>query len=523
MKVRQNARKILSPFLSLTLTLALCLSIVPAPASAAGADFTIHNGYLEKYTGPGGDVVIPDGVTSIGEFAFSECSNLTSVTIPDSVTKIGNDAFSYCRNLTSVTILNSVTAIGERAFSGCVSLSSVTLPGNLPAIGAWAFDGTPWLEGLGEFAVVNGMLIRYQGSGTDVVIPDGVTSIGGGAFQGSGLTGVTIPNSVTYIGDYAFSGCRMLTGITIPDSVVSIGDRAFFNCELASIVIPESVTTIGAHAFQACHRLTSVALPSSITEISESAFSTCSRLTSVIIPEGITSIGDEAFAFCVSLTSVTIPNSVTAIGSRAFHTSDWANFDHVPIPGLALSGAAGSYAERYAKEEGIPFVADPNGLEPSQPIPASGTAYATPQTVLVDGKEVKFDTYALKNEEGNFTNYIKLRDLALILNGTAAQFQVVWNQDAQSIEITSKTAYTPEGIENNTPYSGDRDYEVSTSTILINGQKVLVTAIILYDDNNMGYTYFQLRDLGKNLGFNVSWDREAQTIVVESDKPYTDD
>ena len=112
--------------LSLLLAVALCFGLAPMPALAADSDFTIENGVLTKYNGPGGDVVIPDGVTSIGSYAFNNCTGMTSVTIPNSVTEIGDDAFWGCTSLTSVVIPNSVTSIGSDAFIGCTNLARVT-------------------------------------------------------------------------------------------------------------------------------------------------------------------------------------------------------------------------------------------------------------------------------------------------------------------------------------------------------------------------------------------------------------
>ena len=151
-------------------------------------------------------IIIGDGVTTIGDYAFRDFRDLTSVTIPNSVTTIGDDAFGVCSSLTSVTIPNSVTTIGKSAFSGC-SLTSVT-------------------------------------------IPNSITTIEQSAFSGCSLTSVTIPNSVTTIGESAFSGCRSLTSVTIPNSVTTIGKSAFASCSsLTSVTIPNSVTTIGYEAF----------------------------------------------------------------------------------------------------------------------------------------------------------------------------------------------------------------------------------------------------------------------------------
>ena len=156
-------------------------------------------------------VVIEDGVTSIGDSAFSYCSSLTNITIPDSVTSIGDSAFSGCWDLTSITIPDSITTIGESAFSGCSGLTSITIPNSVTSIGAYAFSGCRSL--------------------TSITIPDSVTSIGNSSFSYCiSLTSITIPNSVTSIGTYAFSNCWYLTSITIPDSVTSIGKSAFYKC-----------------------------------------------------------------------------------------------------------------------------------------------------------------------------------------------------------------------------------------------------------------------------------------------------
>ena len=156
-------------------------------------------------------VVIEDGVTSIGNYAFTYCVSLTSITIPDSVTSIGYYAFFYCKSLTSITIPDSVTSIGNYAFFYCRNLTSITIPDSVTSIGNDAFSGCRSL--------------------TSITIPDSVTSIGNSSFSYCiSLTSITIPNSVTSIGTYAFSNCWYLTSITIPDSVTSIGKSAFYKC-----------------------------------------------------------------------------------------------------------------------------------------------------------------------------------------------------------------------------------------------------------------------------------------------------
>ena len=224
----------------------------------------------EKENSYSGNVVIPEqvtygdntySVTSIGDFAFDQCSALTSVSIPDSVTFIGNYAFRDCDALTSVTIPDSVTSIGGGAFSGCSGLTSVTIPDSVTSIGENAFYNCESL--------------------TSLVIPDGVTSIGENAFYNcESLTSVMIPDGVTSIGYGTFSFCSALTSVTIPDSVILIGNHAFFDCSaLTSVTIPNSVTLIDNTAFYRCTALTSVTIGDSVTSIGNSAFGSCSAMT----------------------------------------------------------------------------------------------------------------------------------------------------------------------------------------------------------------------------------------------------
>ena len=232
-------------------------------------------------------VIINDGVTSIGNDAFSSCSGLTSVTIPDSVTSIGSSAFNGCSGLTSVTIPDSVTSIGSSAFSSCSGLTSL-------------------------------------------IIPDSVTNISDSAFSNcTSLTSVTIPDSIISIGDSAFSRCDGLTSLTIPDSVTSIGNSAFSDCYgLTSITIGNNVTSIGYGVFRNCYSLTDITVSSDniayhstnnclIETESKTLILGCKN--SVIPSNGsVTDIGYQAFFYCTGLTNITIPNSVTSIGGSAF-------------------------------------------------------------------------------------------------------------------------------------------------------------------------------------------------------------
>ena len=380
-------------------------------------------------------VAIGNSVTNIGDHAFYGCFGLTAVhihdlaawcgiasssegnplsyahhlylngeeitdlLIPNGVTSIGSAAFSGCSGLTNVVIGNGVTSIGRNAFSGCSGLARVSIPGSVTNIGGytsmeWSETGLVSIEG-GVFSKCSGLTRVTIGAGvqsiadgmfsdcsglTNVTIPASVTSIGEGAFfRCTALRSVRIPDSVTNIERYAFSGCsglcdtNTLPGGCLVDGWVvgwtnsfsgaldlkgirGIADGAFSGCPgLMSVTIPDSVTSIGESAFYGCSGLTNVTIGKGVTSIGRYAFSGCNGLvavhihdlaawcgigfedsdtnplvfahhlylggeeiTDLIIPDGVTSIGRNAFSGCSGLTSVTIPDNVTSIGGYAF-------------------------------------------------------------------------------------------------------------------------------------------------------------------------------------------------------------
>ena len=266
-------------------------------------------------------VTIPEGVTDIQKYDFYNCSSLMSVTIPDSVTWIGESAFSGCSALTSVTVGSGVTSIADCAFSGCSALKSLKIPASLTKFGNDVFNGCSALTSAGPTG--SGCSIEYGWT----------TGIPGSAFEGcAAMTSVTIPYGMEHIGESAFGGCSALLSLTIPSSVTRIDEGAFYGCDsLTEVTVPGSVTYFGSGVFRGCDSLSSVTISSGVTSIGESAFNYCQSLTNLAIAGSVRSIGDYAFEGCSALGSVTIPASVASIGSNAF--SDCGTLTDITMQG----------------------------------------------------------------------------------------------------------------------------------------------------------------------------------------------
>lgn len=248
-------------------------------------------------------VILPEGITNIGEAAFQRCINLTSINIPQAVTSIGSFAFYHCENLTDIIIPGNVTTIADCTFASCHRLTNVTLPENLKSIGIDAFSGSAL---------------------TEITIPSGVTTIEQGAFGTNySLTNITLPENLESIGTLAFQYCERLTGIIIPNKVTTIADGTFSDCvRLATVVLPENLESIGNYAFNCCPDLTSINIPDKVTTIAYNTFNSCSSLTTVVLPENLKNIEDYAFSSCSALSNfvykgATLPDITP--GTNAFY------------------------------------------------------------------------------------------------------------------------------------------------------------------------------------------------------------
>lgn len=299
-----------------------CVPVVDISTDVTDEDLVeaIEDEYGVKYSKDGkrllkadsklkGEYHIRKGTICICFSAFEDCSGLTGVVIPEGITEIGDFAFSNCTGLENIIVSAdnpSYVSINNCCLSkdlrklifGC---RSSIIPEGVSMIEESAFEGCVGL--------------------TSLVMPEGVKEIGWDAFRGcTGLTNIVIPDSATEIGGGAFWSCTSLTSIVIPEGVMEIGESAFGGCVgLTSVVMPKSVTKIGWGAFKDCTSLTSVVIPKGVTEIGESAFCGCTGLTSVVMPDGVTEIGYGAFSGCTGLASIRIPGSVTAIRVSAFY------------------------------------------------------------------------------------------------------------------------------------------------------------------------------------------------------------
>ena len=243
-------------------------------------------------------VIIENGVTSIGEFAFQNCTKMTSVIIPDTVSTIGAGSFCFCSSLADLIIPEGVQEIDDDAFFGCSSLTSVLIPASVTDLGGCVFANCTDLTSITvdpdnpSYCDIDGILYTK-----DLAVLWQHPAGRGDMYR--------IPDSVTRILYGTFYGCRKLTSITILEKVNSIEISTFFGCSsLISITIPESVTSIGRSAFYYCSNLTNITIPEIVTSIGEGTFSYCSNMTSITIPKGVTSIGDAAFYGCRNLADV---------------------------------------------------------------------------------------------------------------------------------------------------------------------------------------------------------------------------
>lgn len=376
------------------------------------SEFIINDGVLEQYTGEGGDVVIPAGVTEIGKGVFALCDDLKSVTIPAGVCYIGEEAFQECKNLESVVFPEGLEVIGDAAFAGCSNLKNLTLPNNLRSIGSSAFF---WCWSLTELVCPSTLVSIGDLAFTtcknlkSVQLNDGIYEIGEQAFSYChNLEQITIPAGAQ-IGANAFAFCRNLTSVTVEQMAVLDFGAFAGNPKLAELRLASHIDFYGARIFQGCPMLADedgfviiggtlydycgkasvVTVPDHVQYVDEGAFRDNDQLEKVIFPEGFREFADGAFEQCKNLVNelgfnivrnvlfeywgdaeeVTIPEGITAIGKNAFAYKE--NLKHLHVPAqvtyigehafanygdLIIHTPADSYAAQYAEENWINWV-----------------------------------------------------------------------------------------------------------------------------------------------------------------------
>ncbi|MBQ4516206.1 MAG: leucine-rich repeat domain-containing protein, partial [Clostridia bacterium] len=319
-------------------------------------------------------IVINEGVTSIGDYAFSYCRFATEVTIPTGITSIGNYAFNKCEGLSEVVIPDSVRSISSDTFDGCIGLVNITvadgneryttdeygilyniektslykypsastnkecvLPASLEIIHKNAFELCKNLESIKVkdggwyYSSDDGGVLYNRNKDTLIMYPvgkkteeytisDGVKTIATNAFaNGENLKKLVIAEGVTTIKERAFNNNTGLESVKFPQSLTTMENVAFGACtSIKTIELPDNLTTIGQGVFSGCSGIKSATLPKNMTAINDNMFNECTALENIVIPQGVTSIGINAFRNCSRLKSVTLPNSIKEVAAGCF-------------------------------------------------------------------------------------------------------------------------------------------------------------------------------------------------------------
>lgn len=504
--------------------------------------------YIEKFTFSGctglKEIIIPDSVTKIGADAFSGCTGLTEMIIPDSVTTIEEDLFMNCKNLKSVVFSKNIKELKGRIFYWCDSLENVVIPEGVTTVQLAMFSHCPSMKslylpksvksvitdvGMIIFAICDGMenitvdqdnpyytskdgvlftkdmktLVKYPpAKSDDYNVPDSVEKIEEYAFnQTKEIKKITLPDSVSTIGRCAFANNDSLENINIPNGVTSIGHFAFGGCNsLKEIKLPDSLTSLGSSAFSSCTSLTNVTIPGNVRYIGNYTFEHCENLESVVLEEGIKTIYNYAFSKCTSLKEVFIPESVTKIESKnAFYNSE----------NVTIYGYKDSYAQKFAKENNIPFS--------SAWIDASVSAnkIILGQTVTVNVRRYDHDknyTYAVL--------YKKKSDTQWTVKQNYSTNNVVTIKPAKATDydicVKSKNG---DGIVEKTFFELTVEPWKNTSSISSGNTIELGQTIAVYTDNNStsdGFTYSVLYKNSNDTEWTVAQDySENQAITIK--------
>ncbi len=353
---------------------------LPSNLKSIGSKAFLQNPSLK------GDVIIPEGVTTIGDAAFSGCSSITSVTIPEGVTDIETGSFATCSSLTNITLPSSLTRIGNNSFYGCKTLTNIQIPNNVKEIGSYAFANCSSIKNIeipSGVTKINSSTFHFCTSLESVKIPSGIIEIGNEAFlRCESLESINLPESLETIYPNAFRGCISLTSMFVPSNVTKILPSAFYDCpNLKEIKIPsKNRGEISGEPWDAYNATvywkdtkvlddfliditkgeivkyignkTDVTIPSSfnidgkiykINKINDNAFYGNKQIEKITIEKGITSIGNSTFYECRSLKNIEIPDGMLDIGEKAFTRCNSLN--NVMLPNSVKSIGAQAFEE----------------------------------------------------------------------------------------------------------------------------------------------------------------------------------
>ena len=276
-------------------------------------------------------MTIPKTVVSTGYYAgaFSGCSNMEKIEIEEGMKTIPEKLFEYGDGIKEIVLPNSIVDVQDNAFGGCSSLKKIVFPDSVENFGTYVLYGCTSLK--------------------EVYLPNNMEWLSHSMFENcTSLEEIDIPNTVKVIDNSAFEGCTSLNRISIPQSLKTIGGSAFRGCtSLEKIQLPDTTRQVQWNAFENCESLKNIKLGSGVKNISSQTFQGCSSLESIILPYQVETIEENAFKNCTKLKKITIPKATTSISDSAFSYPDK----------MTIYGVAGSYAEQYAKENDIAFVA----------------------------------------------------------------------------------------------------------------------------------------------------------------------
>ena len=291
-------------------------------------------------------VVMEDGASTIGDYAFYGM-DITTITIPETVTVIGNYAFKNAAHLDNVVLPSGLTRLGESAFYACTSLTAIDIPASLWTVQPYTFknctalqtvtfhegnlqkiaDGAFYATGLTQvhlpdcLDILDVYVFKNCAALEEITLSASLTEIRTAVLYGTAIRQIEIPEGVTFIKPYAFKNCTALESVSLPGTLLRVDEAAFYACaSLEALALPDAVTEIGCYAFRKCAGLTAVEFSDDLETIGESAFYGCTGLTALDIPGKVTAIGAYAFKSCTAVSDAALPDSLTAIGDSAFHT-----------------------------------------------------------------------------------------------------------------------------------------------------------------------------------------------------------